>query len=361
LIILQPNPADPAILRRVLRSALALALMLAGGVAVAAIVLLACGVARIGAVLLVFAVVSPMLLGQDLWRAISFGVHRPDRALANDIGFTVVQVGAMGMFIALGFTSAPWFVLAWGLGAAFGLGLGFLQFRALPPISPGLGALRDLWGTSRWLLWDFLTLFAARESYLLVVAAMVTAAELGGLRAAESLLGPSVVILLAGGNVGLPGATSAFRGGGSRALARYSNRLTLGVGAVQWIFCAVMAAIGPWLLVELYGPEFEPYAYLVPILALRYALAVTSFGPSVANKVAGLVREMFLGRLAVAVISLPTVVVITARYGLAGGAWASVAFTGALVAVLYWVYVPGVLRAAAPGGFEEDAPSLSTT
>jgi O-antigen/teichoic acid export membrane protein len=218
-----------------------------------------------------------------------------------------------------------------------------------------------LWPTSRWLLWDFLTLFSARESYLLVVAALVTTAEFGGLRAAESLLGPSAVILLSGGNVGLPRATRAFRHGGSAELASYSNRLTLGVGAAQWTFCGVMAVAGPWLLVTLYGDEFEPYGYLVRILALRYAIAVASFGPSVANKVAGLVREMFLARLGVAVVSLPIAITITARYGLVGGAWASVVLAAVLVVVLYAVYIPGVVRARLSARPGDDEPTYLTT
>jgi O-antigen/teichoic acid export membrane protein len=96
--------------------------------------------------------------------------------------------------------------------------------------------------------------------------------------------------------------------------------------------------------VALYGEELEPYGYLVVVLAARNAISVAGFGPSIAVKVAGLVREMFLARLAVAVLSLPTAVVATSRYGLTGAAAAGVAITVVLVVVMYCVYIPGVVR-----------------
>jgi O-antigen/teichoic acid export membrane protein len=345
LIIVEHDPAEHRVLRRTLGSAVALAIGLSVAVGLVGVALLITGVA-VGAPLIAFAVVLPALLGQDIWRALSFGVHRPERALANDVLFAAVQVALMTVLVASDRTSAPWFILAWGAGAVAGCAYGLVQFRIRPVTRPSLELLRRLWPTSRWLLWDFLTLFSAREMYLVVVAALVTSAEFGGLRAAESLLGPSAVILLSGGNVGLPGATRAFRQGGSAALAVYSRRLTVGVGAVQCAYCALVAAVGSWLMVTLYGSEFEPFGYLVAILAVRYAVGVAGFGPSIAVKVAGLVRQVFVARLAVAVISLPTAAIATARYGVAGGAWASVVFAIVLVLVLYAVYVPGVVRAA---------------
>jgi O-antigen/teichoic acid export membrane protein len=358
LIIVERDPGEPALLRRVFGSALVLALIIAAVVGAIALVLLATGVSGIGGPLGAFACVLPLLLGQDLWRAVAFGVHRPERALANDLLFIVVQVALMLSFAARDLTSAPWFVLAWGIGAAVGLAFGFVQFRLAPVLRPSLAVIRELWPTSRWLLRDFLTLFGARETYLIVVAVFVTSAEFGGLRAAESLLGPSAVILLSGGNVGLPGATRAYRRGGSPELARYSRKMTLAVGLAQWTFCGLMALFGPWLLVELYGPEFEPYAYLVWFLAVRYAISVVNFGPSIAIKVAGLAREMFLARLVVTVISLPTAIVATAVYGLNGAAVASVAFAVALVLALYYVYIPGVARAGSGAGHQPAAASI---
>ena len=346
LIIVESDLEDPVKLRRVFASGMSLALGLSALCAAGGILLLGLGVEGIGAPLTALAVVLPMLLGQDLWRALAFGVHRPARALLNDTLFAAVQVALMVVLIVRGWTSSPWFVVVWGIGAGAGLAYGFVQFRVRPILRPGLAVLRELRPMSRWLLRDFATLFGAREAYLLIVALFVTRAEFGGLRAAESLLGPSSVILLSGGNVGLPGATRAMRERGMAGLARFSRRINWVVSGVQWAYCLLLAVAGPWLLVTLYGGEFEPYAYLVWFAAARYAIAVTSFGPSISVKVAGLAREMFVARLAVTVISFPTAILVTAIYGLNGAAVASLALAALLVAALYYVYVPGVARPA---------------
>jgi O-antigen/teichoic acid export membrane protein len=345
LIIVEPALDTRANLRRALAAQLAVGLVLGTVVAAVGVVLLAVDASGIGGPLVALGVVLPMLLTQDLWRALSFGVHRPERALANDLVFTGVQVALMAGLIVTGFTSSPWFVMAWGGGAAAGVVVGMVQFHARPAMRPQIELLRELWPMSRWLLRDFATLFGAREAYLLIVAAFVTGSEFGGLRAAESLVGPAYVILLSGGNVGLPGATRTYREHGCAGLARYSRRISLVVGGAQWVYSGLLAIFGPWLMVTMYGAEFEPYTYLVWFAAARCAIAVIPFGPSIAIKVAGLAREMFHARLWVTIISLPTAVVVSAVYGLDGAAWASLGLAALLVIAMYRVYLPGVVRA----------------
>jgi O-antigen/teichoic acid export membrane protein len=345
LIIVEPELDTPANLRRALAAQLAVGLALGAVVAAVAFVLLGVGAPGIGGPLLALGAVLPMLLIQDLWRALSFGVHRPERALVNDLVFTAVQVALMVGLIVTGSTSAPWFVVAWGIGATAGVVVGLAQFHARPARRPRSELLRELWPMSRWLLRDFATLFGAREAYLLIVAAFVTGAEFGGLRAAESLVGPAYVILLSGGNVALPGATRTYREHGCAGLARYSRRVTLVVGAAQWAYSGLLAIFGPWLIVTIYGAEFEPYTYLVWFAAARCAIAVIPFGPSIAIKVAGLAREMFHARLWVTIISLPTAVIVSAAYGLNGAAVASLGLAALLVIAMYRVYLPGVVRA----------------
>ena len=252
LIIVEPDLDTPVNLRRALAAQLAVALALGAVVAAVGAVLLMTGVPGIGGPLLALAAVLPMLLTQDLWRALSFGVHHPKRTLANDLVFTAVQVILMAGLIAVGLTSSPWFVIAWGIGAAAGVVVGMVQFHARPATRPRTELLRELWPMSRWLIRDFATLFGAREAYLLIVAAFVTGAEFGGLRAAESLVGPAYVILLSGGNVALPGATRTFRDHGCAGLARYSRRVTIVVGGAEFAYSALLVIFGPWLMVTIY-------------------------------------------------------------------------------------------------------------
>jgi O-antigen/teichoic acid export membrane protein len=285
---------------------------------------------------LALAVALPALFAQDMWRAIGFGVHRPTTALVNDLVFIGVQILATVLVVAMGYTTAPAFIAAWGLGALAGAALGFVQFRVTPPARPGAGQLRSMWGRSRWMTGDFVTVLGIREIQFLLVSLILPRADAGGLRAAESLMGPSTVVKLTGGNVGLPIMTRRYREGGDAALTAAANRFTLWVGGAQWAYCLVMVAVGPQLLERLYGDTFEDYGWLVYPVAAHYAVSVVSFGPSIAVKVADLSHRMWMVRTVLAVLTVPPTLYIAARYGLAPTAWFAVV-TGALGVLSHYV------------------------
>ena len=55
----------------------------------------------------------------------------------------------MGGLIVAGFTSSPWFVIAWGIGATAGVVVGMVQFHARPARRPQTELLREMWPMSR--------------------------------------------------------------------------------------------------------------------------------------------------------------------------------------------------------------------
>ena len=130
--------------------------------------------------MVVIGVLLPALIAQDYWRAMAFALHRPSVALANDVVFVGAQARrAASLVIAAGARTAPWFILAWGFGGLAGGVAGFLQFR-VPLFRRGDGPLFvHTWPFSRWLLADFLTIFAADQTYLLLVAVLLGQAAFG--------------------------------------------------------------------------------------------------------------------------------------------------------------------------------------
>ena len=183
------------------------------------------GSGDIGVSLIVLAVVLPALVAQDYWRAMAFALHRPGVALANDAIFVAVQVAALATVLLLGARTAPWFLLAWGAGAAAGAVAGFVQF-GVHPFRKGAGPLfSHNWPFSRWLMADFLTIFCADQTYLLLVAVLLGQAAFGELKAALSLMGPTAVILLTGGNLGLPTLSRARANDGLDGLVRVARKL----------------------------------------------------------------------------------------------------------------------------------------
>jgi O-antigen/teichoic acid export membrane protein len=153
-----------------------------------------------------------------------------------------------------------------------------------------------------------------------------------------------------------------YREHGCAGLASYSRRVNIVICTAQWIYSALLAVFGPWLMVTVYGAEFEPYTWLVWFAAARCAIAVLPFGASIAIKVAGLAREMFHARLWVTIVSLPTAVVVSAIYGLEGAAVASLGLAALLAIAMYRVYLSGVVRAGREEpAFEPPDPDLRRT
>ncbi len=314
----------PVVLRRGLEADLLLAVGIAAVVVVAGAILTAVGSGEIGMALLMIAAFLPVLIAQDYWRAMAFALHRPGVALVNDGIFVAVQVAALALVVALGGRTAPWFILAWGAGASAGALVGFFQFR-VHPFRRGAGPLfSHNWPFSRWLLADFLTIFAADQTYLLLVAALLGQAAFGELKAALSLMGPTAVILLTGGNVGLPTLARANARDGLAGIVEVSRKLTRLVGAAVVAYCLVVFVAGPQLLTWIYGSQFSSAGNLARIGAITYAVAVGSFGAGIAIRVLRQARTMWTARLVVTTVSVAAVLVLSSLFGITGAAWAGV-------------------------------------
>ena len=347
MVINHFDPRDHRALRDGIGSELALGGVGAALLAVVGVTLVGFGADNAGASVLMLAAVLPLLLGQDFWRAMFFADNRPDRALVNDVVFTAVQLILLGVCIATDRTSAPYFVAAWGLGAGVGLVLGHLQVRMRPSFAASVAMLRAVSGSSRWLLAEFSTKILSLHAYSLIVATMVSETDYGGYRAALSLLGPSTVILLSGGNVGLPGTARHFREGGYEALHRYSRQLTMIVGGVLWsLSLLLLIGAGP-LLRFLYGEEFGEYAYLGRFAAIDLAIGVLTFGPGIGARVANHTRQLWMARMVTSVLVIATVAVLTSSFGLVGAGVSGVVSSTLSVIAVYWVYVPMVRRGLA--------------
>jgi O-antigen/teichoic acid export membrane protein len=348
LVIFTDDLDDRSTLAKAARAQFSVALLMGGVLLLLGAGFVSAGV-DLGRTVLALALALPILFAQDFWRAVGFGVHRPVLALVNDTVFIVVQLALTGLFIALDLTTAAWFILAWAGGAGAGALVGFLQFRTRPSVRPSFDVVREHWATSRWMVADYITLTGVRELQLLLVSLLLPRPDAGGLRAAESLMGPSVVVKLSGGNVGLPVMSREYREHGYRRLMHVANRFTLWVSLAQWLYCAGMLVFGPWLITTVYGEEFAQYDWVVYVIALQYAIGVVNFGPSIAVKVAAMMNRMWLMRTLLAAITLPAAVFIAARYGLVPTVWFSVATAALMVIANYSVFLPSIHDRLWPG------------
>jgi len=306
-------------------------------VAVAGLAALAAG-ASYGGPLLALAPWFVPLIVQDYWRAMVFQLRRPGLALANDLVFAGVQVLAVVACVATGRRSVEWIIAAWGVGASAGALLGFRWFPGISRPVEGLRLLRRLWPTSRWLAADFSTGFASDQAYLVFAAVLLSQTDYGGFRAAVSLTGPVVVILLAGGNIGLPDAARRVGTGDWEGLRTFARRLTMATLVCVGVYGALVAGAGRQLLDVLYGEEFAGYDLLATLSALRYVLLVSVFGQLIALKAAGRMRRLWRARLLMAALSAVSMVVLVSWLGPAGAGWSGVVTAVSYAVAIYLIY-----------------------
>lgn len=280
----------------------------------------------------------PSLLVQDYCRSMAFRLQRPDRALISDVVFAAAQAATtVGLFL-LDVSSVSAFLASWGIGASVGAlaGLGISGVRLSG--RSGVAHLRNLWPRSRWFLAEFGTAFPASQGYLLLLPVLLGMAQFGVYRAGASLIGPVVVIFLAGGNVGLPECVRRFRHNGMPGLAAYTPRLTAAVVALTVVYCGAVAVLVVPLLQLTYGGSFTNAAVITRLVAITYAIAAIGFGCGVALKAADQMRHLWLIRAVSATVSITAVIALVGSFGLVGAGWASIVSSAAYTAGVVIAY-----------------------
>ncbi len=177
-----------------------------------------------GLAMLALAPWLPLLLVQDYWRWVGFMTRRPGWALANDTVFNCVQGAAFVAVFAIHTHSIVAVIACWGLGSLAGALYGLWQHRVLPSLAGGVRMLLDHWSVSKWLAGMSLSVSGGGQVSVFIMGAILGPAGLGGLKAAQTLVaGPTGVLIIAGGSIGLPEATKAFKEKGWSGLSRVAD------------------------------------------------------------------------------------------------------------------------------------------
>lgn len=305
---------------------LSLGLGLAVPVAVIGVALVIGGQHAYGVSFLALAPWLPFLLLQDYWRWVAFMKATPEKALVNDVVFDVVQGGMFAALFLAGLRSSVLAIGAWGIGALAASLFGLRQHAVAPAFRGGIDRMRRRWAMTRWLLGGSLTTWGASQAYVVLTGAILGPAGIGGLRAALSLVnGPSVVLLQAGGSVGLPEASKALHERGWRGLQRVERIVTAASLASVVAVGLVVLLFGRTLLVVLYGHQFARFASTADLLALSVLIGTSSVGAVLALKATRLTGMLFRKSALSLVASVVSVAVLVPFFGVLGAAGAAVA------------------------------------
>lgn len=268
----------------------------------------------------------PSLLFQDYWRGMAFRLQRAHHALINDVVFAAVQGLVTVALFALDVKNVTTFIASWGVGATAGAVIGLLlaQVHLRRPGPGGFAHLRALWPRSRWYLAEFGTTFPSDQGHLLLFSALLGTTGFGVYRAGASLLGPVAVIFLAGGNVGLPECVRQLRHRGIPGLANYTKRLTAVLLTATAVYCGMVAILAVPIVRLLYGKEFAGAVTIVRLVAVQTVIAAAAAGCFAAMKAADQLQQLWLMRIATAVVAITSALVLATSFGLTGAGLSSV-------------------------------------
>ena len=263
----------------------------------------------------------PFLLLQDYWRWIGFMQARPGRALTNDLIFLIVQVGAFAVLFGLHVRSTVVAIGGWGVGALVGAMYGLWQFRVSPSFQHGFRRLRMRWSMSKWLLGESASQWGASQAFVVLAGILLGPIGLGGLKAASNLVnGPSLVLLQAGGSVGLPEASRALAERGWLGLRRVSHFVNIASVLSVAAIGAVIFLYGRQLLSALYGHEFGRYAMVANIVALATLVGAFRVGAFLVLKATRRSCDLFVLSMINLIASVVAVLALAPIFGIVGAA-----------------------------------------
>jgi O-antigen/teichoic acid export membrane protein len=311
-----------------------------------------------GMAFLALGLTLPGLLVQDSWRFAFFALGRGGQAFLNDTIWTIVLIPALVVLRQTGHANVFWFVFAWGAAAAVAAVIGPLQARVLPKASGGWGWVsqhRDL--GPRYLAEGTLN-SSQNQLRNYGIGFILGLGALGYIQAANTLMGPFMVIFFGMGLVLLPEA--------ARILRRAPGRLPLFCACASGGLALLGLAWGVVLLLALprglghlmLGSLWQPTYPLVLPSTIAVMGGCVQAGAGTGLHALGSARRS-LRAMAIASALFVVCGLVGAAVGGAAGTMYGAAVASWAGAVLFWLQLRHALRDSrdAPAGAPVPAAS----
>jgi O-antigen/teichoic acid export membrane protein len=353
-LVVSSAPLDAT--RREAAGRAAFTLVLAGGLTATVLMLLLSRVVPgpVGRGLALFAPWMVLGLAQDFWRALLFRNGRGAAAALND----GIWVATMVLAVPIAWwTRSEWAIVGtWGAGASLGGLLGFVQTRMRPV---GLGIAWRWWreeGSTlgRWLGAENVLLAAQAQVLIIVLATVLGARELGGLRAVEAVFAPMTLVGEAMGLPGLP-LLSQSLATSYAAARRWALRLSLVTVALVLTYLLVAGSVRTQLLSLVFGDSFADFRNLVLPIGVAQLIFAGGSGFWLLAKAASRGRALVVARAVGSTTSLVAAATLAGMYGLTGAAW-GLALGTALGSGVIALLTRRDARPRAPRGLGAEAP-----
>jgi O-antigen/teichoic acid export membrane protein len=292
---------------------------------------------------------APWIVGvllQEYWKIILFQEGRGAPAAASDCARLVAMAAFVPVAVVVPFDSVV--VAVWGFAALLGLAVANVWLTLRPePLVPAFRAWHEhAWELGRWLGARELLYQLLSYATVLILAFVLGTTDLGGLRSAEALFSPSSLVAAALVLPALPALARAVAVSRRKAVD-LALRIAAAALLFAFVYMIIMVALGPWLLVHLFGSSFSAFRVLVWPIAAAQVLNVMGVSFTLLLTAQRRGRASLAAGLAASLASIVFASTFAVLYGVQGAAWGMAVGSGvgtAAVIFLALVSTPRVLR-----------------
>lgn len=241
---------------------------------------------------------------QDWLRRYYYSRLESRAVFLNDLvsyGGQLVVLACLATFGQLNVNRAIW-AIALTSASAFCLGWIVEKFRL--DFSAMRGVYRRHYGLGRDLLISGQIQWAGSQGLLMIAGTSLGVNSVGGIRAAQNILGPMNVINSMLMNVVPVHAAARYALDGRAGLTRYLLTSGAVICGIAFVFCASVSFSSHTLVMWLYGAEYLKYASLVAWGAAYWFLSLISAQFAIFHRTAETSRHLILASIIFAVASV---------------------------------------------------------
>lgn len=285
----------------------------------------------------------PGLLLQDSWRYSFFAHRQGGHAFLNDAIWTLILLPVLVLLRKTGHANLFSFVFAWGAAAAVAAAMGPLQARVLPSLTSTrewLSSTRDL--GLRYLA-EGTTNSASNQLRNYGVGGILGLAAVGYVQAAQTLMGPFMVVFFGLGLVLLPEAAQILRRSPKR-LPAFCVLVSVGLALLgfAWgtlLLVALPRGLGQFVLGGIWKPT---YPLILPATILVVGGCVQT-GAGVGLHALGAAKRSLRAMVFGSALIVACGLLGAAKGGAAGTMWGT-AVASWIGALLFWLQLRTALR-----------------
>jgi len=285
-------------------------------------------------------------LGQDFIRRYFFTIGKPFAAFISDLVSycgQVVTILVLFKLFKFDVTAALWVC---GVTSLLGM---VVALPFLGNITFRIEGLKDIakrhWQFSKWLVGSAALVWTTGNTLLITAAAVLGAASVGYLRAAQNLFAVTQVVFLALNNVLPRQAASRFHHGGRNDLIRYLKKSTWVCFLFTFPVVVLLALVPEFWLSLVYGQRFTGYGYIFKWLALSYLLTSLTLPLQVGLGAIEFTHPFFWTSMTTAFISLVLSVPLVNALGLYGVLFGMIfnqVVAGTILLYLLWMKLKSI-------------------